>query len=309
MKDPENWDEPVNPRASMIVLFGIPFDPRPRTLSPAAHVTALAKDIVPCTHGRRLRQLSVGGFLLTEAAYGRGTWLAPHAHARRSLVFTLEGSYRERLGQAEEEMRPGMLHVRSRDVTHSNMFGPDGARCLFVEHVDDGFDLPAGPRRAECVHQRIEHDGIRLAGRRIARERWSDDHGTALLLEGLILQLLGFTVRAVAERGTRPPAWLLHARDRLTVDPIDRPSITALAAEAGVHPSHFIRTFRRHIGVCPGTFVHQLRVDSACRLLQDRELSLAEIASRTGFADQSHFGRVFRRVMGTSPGAWRARCH
>lgn len=293
----------------MIVLFRIRSLQFVHPSAASTTVTAPSKDLMPCTHGRRLRQLSVGGFLLTDAAYGRGTWLAPHVHERRSLVFTLEGSYRERLGSDEEEMRPGMLHVRSRDVTHSNMFGADGARCLFVEHVDDAFDLPAGSRRSECTHQRIEHDGIRLTGQRISRERWSDDHGTALLLEGLILQLLGFTVRAVAERGTRPPSWLLQARDRLTHDPVDRPSITALAAEAGVHPSHFIRTFRRHIGVCPGTFVHQLRVDTACRLLQDRDLTLSEIASRTGFADQSHFGRVFRRVMGTSPGAWRTRCH
>jgi len=35
------------------------------------------------------------------------------------------------------------------------------------------------------------------------------------------------------------------------------------------------------------------------------EMSLADIALATGFADQSHFTRAFRRVTGMSPGAFR----
>ena len=95
------------------------------------------------------------------------------------------------------------------------------------------------------------------------------------------------------------------ARDRLVAEAADPPAITALAADAGVHPSHFIRTFRRHVGVRPGYFVHQVRIARACRMLADPANSLRDIATATGFADQSHFGRVFRRVMGATPARWR----
>jgi AraC-like DNA-binding protein len=33
-------------------------------------------------------------------------------------------------------------------------------------------------------------------------------------------------------------------------------------------------------------------------------MTLAEIAVKCGFAEQSHFTRVFKRLIGVSPGAW-----
>jgi AraC-like DNA-binding protein len=39
--------------------------------------------------------------------------------------------------------------------------------------------------------------------------------------------------------------------------------------------------------------------------LDDRRLSLSDVAAACGFADQSHLTRVFTRMVGVTPGAWR----
>jgi AraC-like DNA-binding protein len=54
----------------------------------------------------------------------------------------------------------------------------------------------------------------------------------------------------------------------------------------------------------PHAYLNQLRVRYARRLLDDG-LRPAEVASRSGFADQAHLTRHFKRTVGVPPGAYR----
>jgi len=82
---------------------------------------------------------------------------------------------------------------------------------------------------------------------------------------------------------------------------LDEPiEVAALARIAGRSPFHFTRVFTRSVGMTPHRYVVHLRLQRAIELLRDRRSSLAEIAARTGFADQSHLSRWVRRVHGVS---------
>jgi AraC-like DNA-binding protein len=85
----------------------------------------------------------------------------------------------------------------------------------------------------------------------------------------------------------------------------DQPTLEALAAELGTHPSHLVRVFRREYGLPPHRYVVGRRVDHARRLLLDGR-PIAEVAAETGFHDQSHLTRHFRALLGTTPGAFRS---
>ena len=79
-----------------------------------------------------------------------------------------------------------------------------------------------------------------------------------------------------------------------------------LAREAGVHPVHLSRVFRRITGKGVGEYVHRLRIREACERMIKPGASLAEISCDLGFADQSHFTRTFHSITGTSPAAFRS---
>jgi AraC-like DNA-binding protein len=59
------------------------------------------------------------------------------------------------------------------------------------------------------------------------------------------------------------------------------------------------------MGVAPHQWLIRRRVEAAREALEDPRLSLAEVALRCGFADQSHLTRLFSRIVGIGPGAWR----
>ncbi len=80
-----------------------------------------------------------------------------------------------------------------------------------------------------------------------------------------------------------------------------------LAAIAGLSPSAFSRSFRRHTGMALVQYVNRLRVNFACQLLMaDDRLPITEIAFAAGFNNLSNFNRQFLAQKGMSPSRFRA---
>jgi AraC-like DNA-binding protein len=84
-----------------------------------------------------------------------------------------------------------------------------------------------------------------------------------------------------------------------------RINIAKLAANFGISASHFFRRFRKSFGMPPHAYIMRRRLSLAQDLLAETDISLTEIALKTGFADQSHFSRNFHRFTGVAPRAFR----
>ncbi len=77
--------------------------------------------------------------------------------------------------------------------------------------------------------------------------------------------------------------------------------LAELAAIAQLSPYHFLRLFKQSMGITPHQYILQSRLNQAKHLLQQSELSIVEIAARTGFCDQSHLTLYFKRIIGVTP--------
>lgn len=82
-----------------------------------------------------------------------------------------------------------------------------------------------------------------------------------------------------------------------------------LAGIAGLSLFHFARQFKNTTGLSPHHYLVGKRIERAQELLANSDLSLAEIAFATGFADQSHLTRHFHQIVGTTPGQFRRSRH
>lgn len=84
-----------------------------------------------------------------------------------------------------------------------------------------------------------------------------------------------------------------------------RPELKELAALAHLSVSRFLAVFRREMAVTPGQYFRRTVQARACKLLADRERSIAECAELLGFRDQFEFSRAFRRATGMPPSVYR----
>jgi AraC family transcriptional regulator len=183
-------------------------------------------------------------------------------------------------------------------AVHTTAFGPSLTRVLVIRGRE--------PALAQLVRRLRYARGTAVSalGRRIAVELQAREVGWCLAAEGLVLQLIAMTGRAAASAARVP--WLRSARELLHERVPDVPgSLTELAAEVGVHPAHLARCFRREYGQTVGEYARALRLEWAAEQLALDDASLAEIALRAGFADQSHFTRSFRQHAGVTPGRYR----
>lgn len=144
----------------------------------------------------------------------------------------------------------------------------------------------------------------RLAAEEVARPRRGE-----MLLDGLLNAALAeFFAEAVGpsevEGGLAP--WQLAAVERHLQANLSRHvAVAELAEVARLSESWFAHCFRQTTGITPQRWQARLRLEAALALILSSNISLAEIAQATGFADQAHLSRAFRATHGMPPSAWR----
>lgn len=83
-------------------------------------------------------------------------------------------------------------------------------------------------------------------------------------------------------------------------------TVTDLAQCLAMGPHRFARELQRATGFSPWRFVQNERLSMARRLLESPGHSIADVASRLGFTDQSHFTNDFRHHQGVTPKVFRS---
>ena len=274
-------------------------------MAAAAQVASEARLTGGKFYGNIVNKQAIGGAIFTELLHSQARKLPAHSHELPFFCLVFGGDYAEKYGRRDVQFRPFTFAYRPARVPHQDEVGPRGARMFGIEvepdcqrtlshysgHLDVAYDFEGG---------KLLSLGLKLYAE-TRTPLTSDD----LQVESLLLELLG-AVGCRTERCTIAPFWLRRIQDKLRVEFRDRLTMDDLALEAGVHPVHLSRVFRRFAGMGIGEFVHRLRVREACERMMDHETSLADLSCDLGFADQSHFTRTFRTLTGYSPSAFRA---
>ncbi len=245
---------------------------------------------------------------LTELRQPERRRFPRHGHERPYVSLLFAGSYVERWGSRALEHRPPSLVYHPPDLEHQDEVGPAGGRFLVVdlepawlERAVVGGPAGGGPRR-------LESDLALRAAWRLRQSLTEAAGPCGLAVEGLVLELVGGLDHEGGARERGRPRWLDRTIERLRSEYTGPVSLARLAAEAGVHPAHLWRVFRRAEGCSPSAYVQRLRCRHVFRRLADaagRPASLADLALEAGFADQSHCTRVVKRLVGVPPGALR----
>ncbi len=87
----------------------------------------------------------------------------------------------------------------------------------------------------------------------------------------------------------------------------ERLTLAMLADLVGMSRYHFLRTFRRVVGMTPHQYVLRTRMQRAAARIRHSDESISAIAFDSGFEDLSTFNRRFLQVVGETPSTFRRR--
>jgi AraC-like DNA-binding protein len=183
------------------------------------------------------------------------------------------------------------------------------------------FDSPqANPLLAalpELLHIRGEEAAragwLDLLMRLIAAETENDQPGGDVIVDRLSDVLFIQIIRThIREQGTEhgllaalADARIAHALQALHEAPEAIWTVEGLARRAGMSRAAFAQRFQALMAMPPMAYVTQWRMQRAYEWLRAGELSVAEIAERSGYQSEPAFRKAFRQHMGVGPGAVR----
>jgi|HubBroStandDraft_6_1064221.scaffolds.fasta_scaffold00035_44 AraC family transcriptional regulator len=245
-----------------------------------------------------------GGVILAEVRHAVSRAVPPHRHEAAYFSLLLEGSYAERGADFDLVYEPYTLVFHAAGTLHEDEIGERGCRFFSAALLDEWSKVIAelGGARAH-VFELDGEDPVWIV-LRLYREFYSRHANAEAAVEDLVYQLCTHVAQRSPEE-LDEPAWLhsvdasVRERFREAID------LRAIARQAGVHPAHLCRAYRRFRGRTLSDAMLGMRIQHVCRRLVESRDPLSAIALESGFADQSHMTRIFTRVTGRSPGAHR----
>jgi AraC family transcriptional regulator len=244
---------------------------------------------------------------VTAAWFPPHSRLDTHTHARAVFGVMLDGSFRTRILGRDVDYLASGAWTEPAEERHANAAGDDGAHVLVVQPAHGAAELAAECRRLLDDVVYVQSEELRMDAARLAHECTTQDDLTPLVAEGAALAMLARAARLYRSRlhHRRDPRWLTLAVDYLQAHRLERINLGDLARSVGIHPTRLAHEFRSRFSVSPGEYVRRLRLEWAAGQLETGDATVAEVALRAGFYDQSHFSRMFRRHFGVAPAAWR----
>ncbi|MEW9123411.1 MAG: AraC family transcriptional regulator [Thermotaleaceae bacterium] len=125
-----------------------------------------------------------------------------------------------------------------------------------------------------------------------------------LKIQELLLYLYFFLPSKEKQKKTYPQQQveiIKQIQKRITSEPEHRFTIEGLAREYCISPTALKSNFKGVYGVPIATYMKKYRIQQATILLQQTQLSMADIAAKIGYESQSKFGAAFKEIMKITP--------
>lgn len=202
-------------------------------------------------------------------------------------------------------LRPGSVPLRvftdaqgsMRMLTYS--IDPD----YFTEIT--GINRWTEPMLSRCID--MQSNAIAMMMRNVSREIDLHERGSELAIESMLNLMLVYIGRYFDSGGAsaaklKLASWQIRKIDeRLYESSHSWPTLTELGELCRVSAKHLSRAFSASKGIPLGKYAEQIRIERACSMLTEAQLTIGQIADLLGFSSASYFSTAFHRATGVSP--------
>jgi AraC-like DNA-binding protein/mannose-6-phosphate isomerase-like protein (cupin superfamily) len=82
-------------------------------------------------------------------------------------------------------------------------------------------------------------------------------------------------------------------------------TVSDMAKHIGLNQNYFSTLFKKILGIPPQEYIMKYRINKACELLKNDNLSVSDISRSVGYNDPLGFSKIFKQIKGMSPKAFR----
>jgi AraC family transcriptional regulator len=185
------------------------------------------------------------------------------------------------------------------------------------DRLKDDFNLPTASFRSIRHAAGISDGVIDEVARSILSELRTETSASRFYAETASVMLAARLIQKYCNSGACVPTeFPVHGLDQIRLRRVldyisdnisEEITLERLAAIAGYSAFHFARKFALAMGISPGRYISQRRLENAMTELAAGKLPLAEIALNARFSSQASFTRAFHRATGTTPKEYRRR--
>jgi len=257
----------------------------------------------------------------------KSTW---HYHHKMELTFVTEGKGKRIVGDSIEDFGPGDLIFIGAKMPHvwiaeENEFGSASSRSLESVYLQFGQDiLPEEILRLPELQYVKKAIGLSERGVHIKGETLNEvsrlmlelpyiDNFERMIYFYQIMNAIGKSSSNVllasedyVNRRFKPSNGRIDkVHEYLMSNFHEEINLEQIAQTVNMASGSLCRFFKSETGMTIFDYLNKIKVDNACSLLLNKDLSVADIAFDCGFNNLSHFNKQFKKITHTTPGQYR----
>lgn len=225
-----------------------------------------------------------------------------HAHTHHQIVLGLDGYAELEIQGRAGRIGPNQGCIVSSEHTHY-FCGEHGNRCIVIDIPKQLSHNQYGEWAPLCADSHYFEVDDSLRHFLVFAAMELNLRNDSELLMPQIMQMLASCIRSrlALPLPSKQRIDLQKLNQYLQGELANRPSVATLAKLFNCSESHFYSLFRGQTGQSPHQYLLEFRLQSAAHWLKHERLSLADIAERCGFANQSAMTLAIKKRFQLSP--------
>jgi AraC-like DNA-binding protein len=264
-----------------------------------------------------------------EVYYDHWFTMPLHIHPQYEIVYITKGYGKRIIGDSYDDFEKGDLAMTAANLPHFWRSHPDFYNNpeLFSKSIFIQFSYKIFPedRKNQAEFQfinnalEISKHGIKISGttckfllmkmKTILNKKGID----RILLLYQILDMIGRSPDIKLLCSKTYINSFQHVEDKRLKKVLDflqdnyckQITLAEISNLAGMNSSSFCRYFRQKMQRTLMEYIYELRIDYACKLMSDKQLTITYVAYECGFNSMSFFNDQFKRIRGVTPSIFR----
>lgn len=260
--------------------------------------------LLPKTYyGTHQRIIETPHIHLTETIYthSKVDW---HYHQRAYFTYLLKGKLFEANKKESYNLVANDLVFHNHQEAHYNIKPDEEVKGFHLELENDFFEVNDSNISSIEGTFLLQNSKLKQFFHQIYLDSLTENTSQNNLFDtsiSILLLSIFDNLKKTISFQNRLPVWVNKIQEIMSDENSETISLTYLAHQLNLHPVYLSRSFTHYFGCSFSEYYRTFKIQKSLQALQNKKISISQIAYQNQFADQSHYIRCFKKSYGLTP--------